>query len=310
MSVIGDDLEQFLEVVAKVSSSVADGSGSIADHWPAIESAGLPDLAQDTSDEPDALQWLTHTVRVAAETSPSLAYVLAARYVAHLALGDTNPGQSTFALLSADVAAVVPGVPAADVVVGVDLDESHVVTIPWSDVATTATTEARSGLAAAGLTSFEVPAEMASLDSSAARILSAWDLLLGAALVGVAERAVRGTQEYVLQRRQFGVPIGSFAGLRALVAEMQLRVEPLRALLDLASTGHAPSDSAAALAGRAAVANCIDAIQAHGGYGYIVEYPFADLLRDAMSLQARAGGRRLHLARVALRGLGAPEGRP
>ena len=53
---------------------------------------------------------------------------------------------------------------------------------------------------------------------------------------------------------------------------------------------------------------CIDAIQAHGGYGYIDEYPVAGLLRDAISLQARAGGRRLHVARVAERGLG-PEGR-
>ena len=40
----------------------------------------------------------------------------------------------------------------------------------------------------------------------------------------------------------------------------------------------------------------------------MTEYPVADLLRDAVSLQARAGGRRLHVARVARRGLGVADG--
>ena len=87
MSALSSDLEQFLEVVGKVSASVAAEPGCVADAWGSVESAGLPTLARDTADEPDAFQWLTHTVRLAAGTCPALAYVLAARYTADLTIG-------------------------------------------------------------------------------------------------------------------------------------------------------------------------------------------------------------------------------
>ena len=305
---MSSDLEQFLEVVTKVSASVADDPGCVAAAWSSVESAGLPALAIDTREEPDGLQWLTHTVRVSAESSPALAYVLAARFTADLALGDGEAQGPTFALTSSNSRPVIPTAPDPDVVVVLDVDSSEVVTFPWGDAKDTAEREARTGLAAARQVSFAVPPAAESTSAAAAAVLASWDILVGASLVGIADSAVRATQTYVLERKQFGVPIGSFAGLRALVAEMQLRVEPVRALLDLAGRDSALTDSVGALAGRAAVANCIDAIQAHGGYGYIAEYPIAGLLRDAVSLQARAGGRRLHVARVAGRGLGVPVG--
>ena len=308
MNAVNSDLERFLQVVGKVSGSVADDPGSVADAWRSVESAGLPTLARDTGDEPDALIWLTNTVRVAAECSPALAYVLAARYTADLAIGDGRAKAPTFALTSHGSRPVIATAPDADLVVVLDVDESDILTFSWGDVKDAAEIEPRTGLTAARQASFAVPPTAKSSLAEATSILTLWDLLMGAALVGIADRAVRATHSYVLERKQFGVPIASFAGLRALVSEMQLRVEPVRALLDLAGAGSAPSDSVAALAGRAAVANCLDAIQAHGGYGYMTEYPIADLMRDAVSLQARAGGRRLHVARVARRGLGVPVG--
>ncbi len=114
---------EFLEVVGKVSASVADEPGSVADAWGSVESAGLPTLARDTADEPDALQWLTHTVRVAAESSPALAYVLAARYTADLAIGSDGRRRPTFALASRDSRPVVATAPDPDVVVVLDVDE-------------------------------------------------------------------------------------------------------------------------------------------------------------------------------------------
>ena len=306
MSVMSSDLEQFLEVVGRVSASVAADAGAVADAWEPVESAGLPSLARDTGDEPDALQWLVHTVRVAAGSSPALAFVLAGRYAADLALGEQASQAPTFALMSHTSAPVVGTSPAPDLVVVLDIDDRRVVSAPWGEVEGTVEPTSRSGLAAARLGSFAWPATSRSMNLDPAAALASWDLLVGAALIGIAERAVDLTQAYVQERKQFGVPIGSFAGLRALVAGMTLRVEPVRAQLDLATCGTAPSDSVAALAGRAAIDNCLDAIQSHGGYGYIAEYPVAGLLRDAMSLQARSGGRRLHVARVAERGLGDP----
>ena len=308
MSAPSSDLERFLEVVGKVSASVADGPGCLADAWGSVESAGLPTLARDAGDEPDALHWLTHTVRVAAESSPALAYVLAARYTADLTIGNREAQAPTFGLASRGSRPVAATAPDPDLVVILDVDGSDTFVVSWGDVKDSAEVEQRTGLVAARLASFLVPSTAESFPAEGSSVLMSWDLLAGAALVGIADRAVRATQTYVLERKQFGVPIGSFAGLRALVAEMQLRVEPVRALLDLAVEDPAASDSVAALAGRAAVANCLDAIQAHGGYGYIAEYPIAGLLRDAVSLQARAGGRRLHVARVARRGLGLPDG--
>ncbi|WP_270889630.1 acyl-CoA dehydrogenase family protein [Pedococcus sp. 5OH_020] len=306
MSTTSPDLEQFLEVVSKVATSVA--TGAVADGWTAVESAGLPSLARDTAEEPDALHWLAHTVRVAAGSFPALAFVLAARYAADLALGEDSSQAPTFALRShfSDPVVVIDPVP--DLVVLLDIDNRTVETVTWAEVEATVRDTPRTGLAAVRWGEFAPPSTSRPTSSDPTTMLTPWDLLTGAALIGIAERAVALTQAYVLERKQFGVPIGSFAGLRALVAGMALRVEPVRAQLDRALDGLAPSDTVVALAGPAAVHNCLDAIQSHGGYGYIAEYPIAGLLRDAMSVQARSGGRRLHVARVAQRGLGDPAG--
>lgn len=309
MTTMSSDLEQFLEVVGRVSASVATEAGNLGDRWAAVESAGLPSLALDTGGEPDALQWLAHAVRVAAESSPSLAFTLASRYTADLVLGEQATEAPAFALVSQLSGPVVPTSPVPDAVVLLDVDRRAAVSAPWPEIEGSLEATSRTGLAAACLATFPHPASGRSLDGDPADMLRAWDVLTGAALIGIAERAVERTNAYVLERKQFGVPIGSFAGLRALVAGMTLRVEPVRAQLDLALERAAASDSISALAGRVAVDNCLDAIQSHGGYGYITEYPFADLLRDAISLQARSGGRRLHVARVAERGLGEPTGR-
>ena len=135
-------------------------------------------------------------------------------------------------------------------------------------------------------------------------VLADWDLLSSAVLIGIAQRAIRATHAYVMERRQFGAPIGSFSGLRALVAEMDLQAAAVRAMLDAALANDEPTETISAAAGRAAVDISLAAVQAHGGYGYIDEYPLTALVRDAVSAQARAGGRRLHIARVAERSLG------
>jgi alkylation response protein AidB-like acyl-CoA dehydrogenase len=230
--------------------------------------------------------------------------VLAARYAADLTLGEQTSQSPTFALMSHASHPVVATSPAPDLVVLHHLDDVDVVIMPWVGLQDALEETRLTGLAAARPARLALRSPGQQVTADPARTLASWDLLVGAALVGIAERAVEVTQAYVVERKQFGVPIGSFAGLRAVVAEMALRVEPVRAQLDQALVSAAPTDSVAALAGRAAVDNCLDGIQAHGGYGYIAEYPMADLLRDAVSLQARSGGRRLHVARVAGRGLG------
>ncbi len=308
MSELSEDLRSFLDVVAKVSTAVAERSDDPSWVNGALAEAGLVELAQDTAEEPDSLGWLTHTVRVSAQASPSLAFALAARYAADRALGDRAAGtDSVFALAVAGSRPVVPTLLEPGTVVVLDTDEIILRATSWATLSGSATYDARSGLRAAGLATIQVPEVGDTLDGDAQDVLMDWDLLTGAAFAGITRRAVDVTNAYVMERHQFGVPIGSFAGLRALVAEMALRADAIESLLEHSTEDGSHSESVSAVAGRAAVDTCLDAIQAHGGYGYIDEYPVADLLRDALSLQARAGGRRLHVARVAERALGTPD---
>ncbi len=305
MSSISRDLGSFLEVVDKLAASATEASASLSDVRDSLQSAGLLTLGRDTAEEEDSLQWLTHTVRVAAQSSPSLAFLLAARYAADRALGpDTSALDPTFCLITGGSDAVVATAFEPDVLVVLDVAGTSLAAVPWTELADSVTREARSGLKAAGLVTVDVPGTGTERLDDAAAALGDWDMLMGAALVGLAERAVRTTQAYVTERRQFGATIGSFAGLRALVGDMDLKSASVQALLEVCTERGAGTENVAASAGRAAIEICIDAIQAHGGYGYIDEYPLAGLLRDAISIQARAGGRRLHLARIAERGLG------
>ncbi|OZC61951.1 hypothetical protein CH276_15150 [Rhodococcus sp. 06-470-2] len=302
MSGLGSELREFLATATKVASSVADSSDSMSASRGALESTGLLELAGDVADEPDGLAWLAHTVREVAQTSPSLAFVLAGRYAADHVGRDVGPGGSTFGLAFAGSTTVVSSALEPQRVVVWDSVTGSVSSAPWNLVVPDASAK-RSGLAQAELVSITIDSGTVVEGCDATELVSRWDLFTGAALIGTARRAVLESQSYVLGRHQFGVPVASFAGLRALLAEMDLRVREAEALLLRALDGDS-SSPVSAVAGRAAVAVCVDAVQAHGGYGYIEEYPIAGLLRDAVSIQSRAGGRRFHLARVAQLGLG------
>jgi len=130
-----------------------------------------------------------------------------------------------------------------------------------------------------------------------------WSIFTSAVSLGIAERALKAAEAYAVERQQFGSNLVSFAGIRALLVDMHMRVSSLRALLDAALT---PPDvtstvplTVLAAAGRTAVDVSLDAIQIHGGYGYMDEYPVAGLVRDAISMRARSSGRRSVTAAIA-----------
>ncbi|BDH56540.1 acyl-CoA dehydrogenase family protein [Tsukamurella sp. PLM1] len=306
MTSISPELEEFLQVVRRVAAASGGSGDGLASEQSSLRNTGLLDLGRDTADEPDALYWLAHTVRTAAELDPSLAFVLASRYVADRTFGG-EAVDPAFALAVSCSRPVVATAFAPDRIVILDVEKAALRAVPWA--ALSPDEEERTGLRRASLVSISMPDSAVTLTGSVTDAAYHWDLLTSAALAGIARRALAETQSYVLERHQFGVPIGSFAGLRAMVADMDLTVSGVEAALDCALLNDGAINNLAATAGRAAVDVCVDAIQAHGGYGYIDEYPLAGLLRDAMGIQARAGGRRLHAARVAERGLGPRKGR-
>ena len=111
---------------------------------------------------------------------------------------------------------------------------------------------------------------------------------IAAQAVGIARAALRLTLQYVREREAFGGPIGRFQGLQANLATMAAQIEAGR-LLYLRAAGlrdaGEPDTAAAAMAKLYAseMANRVadQAVQMHGGYGYVRDYPVERLYRDA-----------------------------
>jgi hypothetical protein len=120
------------------------------------------------------------------------------------------------------------------------------------------------------------------------KILDRGRIGIAAFSVGIARAALEASLRYARERRQFGHPIADFQAIQFKIAEMATRVEAARLLTwraaALAEAGrpHTTESSMAKLfAGEAAVEVALEAIQIHGGYGYVKEYPVERHLRDA-----------------------------
>jgi alkylation response protein AidB-like acyl-CoA dehydrogenase len=105
-------------------------------------------------------------------------------------------------------------------------------------------------------------------------------VLVSADALGVMEQMLDATVEYTLQRKQFGVPIGSFQAVKHAAAEMLVKVESARSIVYLAAAsvaaGHpdAPLHAAAAKAQvcGASAAAADAALTLHGAIGYTWEH--------------------------------------
>jgi len=119
---------------------------------------------------------------------------------------------------------------------------------------------------------------------------------IGAAAVGVARRALEESIEYAKVRTQFGKPIGQHQGIGFMLADMATKVEAARSLVLLAASeidAHRIDPKFGAMcklyAADIAMEVTVDAVQIHGGYGYMKDYPVEKLMRDAKILQIYEG---------------------
>ncbi|HVV56961.1 MAG TPA: acyl-CoA dehydrogenase family protein [Gaiellaceae bacterium] len=111
---------------------------------------------------------------------------------------------------------------------------------------------------------------------------------LGAGCVGIAQACLDASLAYTAERRQFGRAVASFQLVQELLADIAVETEAARLLVwraaAVADRGerHTVEASMAKLyASEAAVRAANAAVQAHGGYGYVDEYPVGKYLRDA-----------------------------
>ena len=115
--------------------------------------------------------------------------------------------------------------------------------------------------------------------------------------VGAAQGALGHAQQYMQDRKQFGKAIASFQALQFKLADMATELVAARQMVRLAASkldaGAPDASTYCAMAKRfatdAGFAVINDALQLHGGYGYIREYPLERLLRDARVHQILEG---------------------
>jgi alkylation response protein AidB-like acyl-CoA dehydrogenase len=120
------------------------------------------------------------------------------------------------------------------------------------------------------------------------RILDKGRIGIAAFSLGIAQAAFEASLRYARERKQFGHAIADFQAIQFKIAEMAVKVDAARlltwraaALADKGAPHSAESSMAKLFASEASVEIALEAIQIHGGYGYIKEYPVERHLRDA-----------------------------
>ncbi len=111
---------------------------------------------------------------------------------------------------------------------------------------------------------------------------------IAAQALGIAEGAFEKAKNYAMERKQFGKPIGSFQAIQFKLADMVTRIEAAKLitykaawLKDMKKTNAMESAMSKLYASEAASYVAAEAVQIHGGYGYITEYEVERMMRDA-----------------------------
>jgi alkylation response protein AidB-like acyl-CoA dehydrogenase len=119
---------------------------------------------------------------------------------------------------------------------------------------------------------------------------------LAAGAVGVARACVEASTTYAAERKQFGKPLAQFQLIQELIADMAVETEAARmmawraaALADAGQPYTFAASQAKYYASEVAVRAANAALQVHGGYGYVDEFPVARYLRDARVLTLYEG---------------------
>lgn len=142
-------------------------------------------------------------------------------------------------------------------------------------------------------------------------------LATSALLVGLGARMLELTVDHVRERRQFGVPVGSFQAVKHALADAEVALRFARPAVLAAGWAQAAGDAEAAvrtsmakvLASDAARRAARTALQCHGAVGYTTQYPLHLYAKRAWALAADWGGPAYHRELVAHRlGLAGPGG--
>lgn len=120
------------------------------------------------------------------------------------------------------------------------------------------------------------------------KVLDGGRISIGALSLGIAKGAFEAALKYSKEREQFGKPICSFQGISFKLAEMATQIEAAELLLHKAAflkNEGRPMTKLSAMAKMYASEVCVsvanEAVQIHGGYGYIKDFPVEKFYRDS-----------------------------
>jgi alkylation response protein AidB-like acyl-CoA dehydrogenase len=135
-------------------------------------------------------------------------------------------------------------------------------------------------------------------------------VIYGARSVGVARAAFEAALEYAKQREAFGQPIAKFQLIRSKLARMAMEIEVARTftykvawMLDHGIECMKEASMVKLFGSEMSQRVTWEAVQIHGGYGYMREYPVERYFRDARALTIPEGTSEIHLSIIA-KGLG------
>ncbi|HEX6959676.1 MAG TPA: isobutyryl-CoA dehydrogenase [Ferrovibrio sp.] len=122
-------------------------------------------------------------------------------------------------------------------------------------------------------------------------------LNIGACSLGAATACLQAARDHVATRKQFGTPIAEFQATQFKLADMATELSAARLMIRYAAAKldekHPEATMHCAMAKRFATdvgfAICNEALQLHGGYGYLKDYPLERFLRDARVHQILEG---------------------
>ncbi len=120
---------------------------------------------------------------------------------------------------------------------------------------------------------------------------------IGTCSVGTAQAALNRAKSYMSERQQFGEPLSNFQALQFKLADMATELVAARQMIRMAASrvdaSHSEATVYAAMAKQFATdvgfKVCNEALQIHGGYGYMQEYPLERHIRDTRVHQILEG---------------------
>jgi len=145
----------------------------------------------------------------------------------------------------------------------------------------------------------------------ALRVLERGRVAISGLALGIARAALEDSIRYAKERVQFGQPIAGYQAIQWMLADMATEIEAARALtwraawlIEQGLPHGAEAYMAKLMSSRVAVKAADTAIQIHGGYGYLREFPVERYLRDAKLCEIGEGTsevQRMLIARALLR---------